>query len=379
MSTILQVIPRLGAGGAEQTVPDVAGALLARGDRPLVVSQGGALVATLDQMGVWHKVAPVASKNPATLLGNAFSLASLARREGVDLFHVRSRAPAWSVLWAARMTGIPVVSTFHAAYRFNGRFKKFYNSVMARADRVIAISDFIGRHVADSYGVGPDRLRVIPRGIDLERFDPQKIDPAQRAALREKWSVPKGSQVLLLLGRLSPIKGHELFLNALALMPSDAPPWCAVILGDDQGRAAYRGLLESLVRGKGLESRVRFVPHGGDMPLAYAASDMAVVPSLVPEGFGRVPVEAMAMGLPVLASALGATQETVAEGQTGWLLPPVDPAAWAAAMGRALTLAAAEKEAMRQAARRRVETLFDKKIMLAKTLAVYDELLHKEA
>jgi len=277
---------------------------------------------------------------------------------------------------AARMTGIFFISTFHAAYKFSSGIKKFYNSVMARADKIIAISDFIAQHIRETYGVEASRICTIPRGIDMDRFNPAQVMARSRTDTRDAWRVSADDNVILLPGRLSPIKGHTVFIEALACM--QRTDCVAVILGDDQGRVAYRQELKDLIAAKGLTARVRMIDHTQDMPAAYALARLVVAPSLVPEGFGRVPVEAMAMGVPVIATKLGGYIETIRDGDNGVLVPAGDAAALATAMDTLLSTPAPDAAA-RQALRDSVAQLYNKKTMVATTLGVYDAALPKRA
>lgn len=373
--TVVQIIPAMGTGGAEQACADVACALVAKGRRALVVSSGGWRVPLLERQGVEHVLFPVHTKNPARILGHAFWLARLLREKSADLVHVRSRAPAWSAWLACRMTHTPFVTTFHAAYAFSSAPKKIYNSVMARGDRVIAISAFIARHVRETYGVGEERLRVIDRGIDVCAFDPLRVEESRKEALRKVWQLESEDVVALLPARLSPIKGHDVLISALQEMKKRGEKIpLAVIVGDDQGRVGYVASLRESIAAAGLCSRVRFVGACQDMPAAYALADVVLAPSRVPEGFGRVPVEAMAAGVPVIASALGASLDTVVDGETGWLLPPENTAAWAEKMGLALSLSQERRALFAQKGRVRAAERYDFRVMVEKTLDVYEDL-----
>jgi len=374
MTTVLQIIPSLGAGGAEQACVDVAAGLVDAGHRAIVVSSGGARVAEILKAGGEHVARPVHTKNPIKMALNALWLVKLIRAEKVDIVHARSRAPAWSAYWACQKTGCRFVTTNHAAYKFSNAAKKFYNSVMAKGERVIAVSEFLGRFVAETYGVGPDRLRVIPRGVDLDKFDPAKVTQERREVLRKAWNLKEGQRAVLLPSRLSPIKGQSVLIEAMALLPPEFSDIAAVILGDDQGRSGYRASLESLIASNGLQNRIGLVAHCTDMPAAYSLASAVVAPSLVPEGFGRVPVEAMAMGVPVIANKIGAFPETIEDRKTGFLVAPGNPRTLAAMIVRALSLKPNERKAMTDAAEERVWRLYDKKKMVGDTLSVYAEL-----
>ncbi len=378
MTTVLQVIPHLGAGGAEQACVDVTAGLTAAGHRALVVSAGGSRVPEIIRSGGHHIAAHVHSKNPLLMLWNALWLATVIVRHKVDIVHARSRAPAWSALWASRLTARPFVTTNHAAYKFSNPIKKFYNSVMAKGDRVIAISDFIAQQVASAYGVSRDIIRTIPRGIDLTRFDPMTIATTRTEPLHREWGVGLGQVIVLSPARLTPIKGQTTLIEAMALLPPELSHVQAVIVGDDQGRVGYRQQLQELIAVRGLQDRVKLVKHCADMPASYAMASLVVATSRVPEGFGRVPVEAMVMGVPVIATRLGGFTETISHGETGFLVDVDDPAALAQAMVDVLTMPREERSALIDKARRHARMRYDKWKMVADTLAVYDELYKKK-
>lgn len=374
MTTVLQIIPNLGAGGAEQACVDVAIGLKTAGHRPLVVSAGGPRVAEILKAGGLHYVWPVNSKNPIMLLINTLWLIKFIQGQKVDVVHARSRAPAWSAFWASRITQRAFVTTNHAAYKFSNPLKKFYNSVMAKGDRIIAISDFIARHVETSYGVSRSIIRTIPRGIDLSRFSSEDVNEARRDALRHDWGIGLQQKLILLPSRLSPIKGQAVLIEAMALLPPNLSFVQAVVVGDDQGRIGYRRELQNLITARGLGDRVKLVKHCTDMPAAYGLASLVVASYLVPEGFGRVPVEAMVMGVPVVATRLGGFIETIKPGETGWLVEPNDPQALALAITEAFMQTADQKATMVQNARQYARMHYDKWKMVADTLAVYDEL-----
>lgn len=369
---ILQVIPSLEAGGAERAAVDIAVALKKAGHVSLVASSGGRLVNEIEQARARHIVHPLQKKNPAAILNNARWLAELIRSEKIDVIHARSRAPAWSAWLAARKTGIPFVTTFHAAYKGLFPLKKLYNSIMARGDRIIAISSFIAAHIRSHYHVPLQKIVTIPRGIDLEAFAQHAVDDVRRKAVAEQLKLEKGVPFILMPGRLSPIKGQELVLEALGQM-KDMPFVCAFV-GPDQGRTSYTQKLKEATHQLGLEKQVRFIERM-DLLAAYARADLVLSPSQVAEGFGRVPVEAMAFGIPVIATALGATQETVKEGETGWLVPAGDGDALCTAIRHALSLPREVRLRMSEQAIQHVRARYDVRTMCAETLSVYQSVL----
>ncbi|MEZ5839692.1 MAG: glycosyltransferase family 4 protein [Hyphomicrobiales bacterium] len=375
------MIPELEAGGAERTTVDIAAALAARGDRALVASEGGRLVAELQARGgEWFDL-PVAAKNPLRMVLNVGRLAALIRRERVDIIHARSRAPAWSALLAARRTGIPFVTTFHGAYKQVGRLKALYNSVMARGDAVIANSAFTAGVIAERFPSARDRIVVIPRGTDLAAFDPARITPERRNRLAAAWAIAAGDRVVLLPARVSPIKGHKVAIEAAARLAGQHPDLVFVMAGDEQGRAGFRAELDADVAAAGLAGRVRFVGHCADMPAALSLASVVIAPSLVPETFGRAAVEAGAMGRPVVVSDLGAFAETVlqppevdAAARTGWRVPAADANALAEAIEEALLVAPDKGADYGDKVRAFMLRHFDLPVMTGATLAVYDRL-----
>lgn len=379
--TVLQVVPELNTGGVEQTTVDMARALSAIAARALVASAGGRLEDALKDAGGTLIRLPVDSKNPLVAIQNGRALKALIRAEGIDLVHVRSRAPAFAALWAARASGIPSVTTYHGIYNGKTALKRWYNGVMTRADLTIANSDFTRAHVLATHGLAPERVISIPRGVDLGRFNPEAVDPARVAALLQQWGLgpADGALRVLLAGRLTRWKGQELLIDALAHLTQNGGPAVQLILaGDDQGRTAYTEGLEARIKSAELSGRVALVGHCSDMPAAYLATDVAAAPSLDPEAFGRTAVEPQAMGRPVLAADHGATRETVIPGKTGWLVPPANAAAWAAALAAAARLSPAERAAMGHTGQAHVRAQFSVEVMCARTLAVYARLLgHK--
>ncbi|MFO0986246.1 MAG: glycosyltransferase family 4 protein [Alphaproteobacteria bacterium] len=366
---ILQVLPSLGGGGVERGTVDVAAAVVKAGGKATVVSAGGPMVRELERAGARHVAMNVDTKNAFEMWRNVRPLAALIARERVDLVHARSRAPAWSARAAARRAGVPFVTTFHGTYNFKTWFKKRYNAIMASGDRVIAISEFIAEHVKTHYRVPAERIEVIHRGVDLDIFAPQAVPVARILALAQRWRLPDGVPVVMLPGRLTRWKGQTVFLEALARL---ADLDCmGVVVGGDQGRTGYREELEGRIAALGLETKVRLVGDVNDMAAAFMLADVVVSASTDPEAFGRIVVEAQAMGRPVIASNHGAAPETVRDGVTGWLVPPGEAAALADAIRRALGLTAEQRQAMAAAAEAHVRGKFAKETMCAKTLALY--------
>ena len=379
--TLLQVVPELETGGAEQTTIDVAHAVVRGGGKALVATRGGRMAARLESDGGRLAQMPVQSKNPLVMLGNAARLVDLIRKEKVSLVHARSRAPAFSALWAAQATKTPFVATYHGVYRAKSNLKRWYNAVMTRGDLVIANSDYTRDHVLAEHGIDPERIVSIPRGIDLDRFNPSWVTPDRVQALRDAWGIEArdGRVKLLLAGRLTRLKGHLTIVEAAARLRADGRDFVIIFAGDDQGRTGYREEIEAAIAAAGLGEHVRLVGHCDDMPAAYLATEVAMLPSTQPESFGRTAVEPQVMGRPVLASDHGGTAETVVHGETGWLVKAGDAEAWAAAMGRAIDAGRARLAAMGQAAANRARQLYSVDAMCEATLAAYARVLAARA
>jgi glycosyltransferase involved in cell wall biosynthesis len=381
--TILQIIPRLDAGGAERTTIDVASALVRAGARALVASEGGRLASELQAVGgVWLPF-PAATKNPLSMFLNMRKLARLMIAERVDLVHARSRAPAWVALGAARIVDRPFMTTYHGAYGGRSALKHRYNSVMARGDVVIANSQFTADNIARLYPRSREKLLVIHRGTDLRTFSPATVDRARVSRLRETWGVAPHERVVLLAARLTPWKGQKILIEAAGLLKSQGFEDARFILaGDPQGRDGYARELDSEIETKGLKRVVSRVGHCADMPAAFLAASVVAVPSTEPEAFGRSAVEAQAMGAMVVVSDLGAVPETVlappdtaAEARTGWRVPAGDAAALAEALRVALTLGASARDAIARRARAHVERRFSLEQMTRQTLEAYLSVL----
>jgi len=376
--TLLQVTPELETGGAEQTTIDVAHAVVAQGGKALVATKGGRMAARLTADGGRLAQMPAQSKNPLVMLGNAARLIDLMRREKVSLVHARSRAPAFSALWAAHATKTPFIATYHGVYNARSNLKRWYNAVMTKGDLVIANSEYTRQHVIREHGVPPEKVVAIPRGVDLTRFEPGMVSCDRVKALAEAWGVAPDERRLkvLLAGRLTRWKGQSLLIETMALLKARGEDRVLLLLaGDDQGRKGYRAELTAAIAAAGLEDRVKLVGHCDDMPAAYLLADVAIAPSLEPEAFGRTAVEPQVMGRPVMAADHGATRETVVPGETGWLVKPGDAEAWVDTLLEACEIGAAQRQAMGQAARARARRLYSVDAMCDATLDVYARVL----
>ncbi|MBW8733849.1 MAG: glycosyltransferase family 4 protein [Asticcacaulis sp.] len=364
-------------GGVEQTTVDVAEAVVRAGGRSIVVSKGGRLEGRLLKGGSTVIKLPVHSKNPFVQWKNVDALKALIRKEGVDIVHVRSRAPAMAAFAAAKACGVRSVSTYAGIYNAKSPLKRWYNSQMTKGDMVIANSDFTRDHILKTYHIPPERVIAIPRGIDLKRFDPEAFDVSRIMTLEENWGIAPDERIrFVMAARLTRWKGQALIILAAAkLRAQGVDNFLVLMAGDDQGRNDYTQSLLKAIDENGLGDHVKLVGHCTDMPSAYAMSHYALAPSLEPEAFGRTAVEPQAMHRPPLAAAHGATVETVIPGKTGWLVAPGDAEAWANAMKTAINLPEAERFAMGEAGRAHVKAHFSLDVMCGRTLDVYRALL----
>jgi glycosyltransferase involved in cell wall biosynthesis len=376
---VLQVLPALGEGGVERGTVDLAAFLVAEGWGALVASVGGSGVARLEAAGGKALPVPLKTKNPLAIHANISRLQKLIQEEGIHLVHARSRGPAWSAYYAARRCGVPFVTTCHGVYSGSTHWLKHrYNAVMASGDRVIAISDFVADHFRERYGVGRDRLRVVARGVDVSQFDPDAVAPEQVAKLASLWRLEEGRQVIMLPGRVVRRKGHLLLLRAIErLQRRDLS--CLIVGGVESG-SGYPDEIRGEIGTLGLGEVVRMVGPCNDMPAAYMLADVVVAPSTIaPEPFGRVSVEAQAMGKPVVVTDMGGLGETLMPAATGWLVPPDDPGELANALELALAMPEDARARLAQRARDFVVRHFSSEEMCRKTLAIYRELLEGAA
>lgn len=330
----LQVLPELESGGVEQCVLALAG-YLARGKHTsLVVSGGGRLVPQLESEGSLHFSMPVGKKSP-TSLAYVHILRRLLIDQKVDILHLHSRMPAW-IAWLAWKSLPPVkrprlVTTFHGFYSVNK-----YSAVMTKGEKIIAVSKAIQDHIQTQYQVEPGRIEMIYNGIDLEKFNPQSVSDERLANLARQWELNQDFPLILLPGRITRLKGHDIFLQSLKRIQD--LPWTAVCAGDLQDNPEYAGKLQQKAKCLGLDTRVKFVGHCPDMPAAFKLADLVVSPaSTEAEAFGLVAVEAAAMGKTVIASAHGGSLETVIPGKTGWLVEPNKEVPLANALREALS------------------------------------------
>ncbi len=375
LPTILQVVPALVTGGVERGTIETVAALVKNGFRAVVASSGGPMVQEVVAAGGTHITLPLKSKNPFTIWRNIARLCRVIRTEKIDIIHARSRAPAWSTYFATRKCHIPFVTTFHSAYGAGSKIKRLYNSVMAKGERAIAISDFVADYAEKTYNVSRNIMRVIPRGVDIAQFDRTKIDASRIENLRRAWNIKAGTPVILMPARVTRWKGQSVLVQALAQIKRR--DFICIIVGGGKD-TSYGQEVAQKIKQAGLDTNIALMDTCRDMAAAYCLADMVIVPSIRPEGFGRVVIEAQAMGAPVIATNHGGARETVIEGETGWLVEPNNAAALAQSIDATLNLSPKARQDLAARAIAHIRAHFTTDTMTSKTIAVYRELLQKE-
>ncbi len=372
----MQIIPALGTGGAEQGCIDVAAELVRSGAKSIVVSHGGHRIPEILRGGSIHVDLPVHSKNPFVMWRNIARLRKLIREHDVDIVHARSRAPAWSAWKAVENTRARFMTTCHAPFNISGDVKKFYNSSIARGERVIAISNYVREYLLKNYEIEDRNIRLVHRGVAIEKFHPNAVAPTHLIKLSKDWRLPDGCTIVMMPARVTRWKGHLVLVDAMSKLKRD-DVFC-VMIGDDQGRSEFTAEVETAIREKGLEGRVRMVGYCGDMPAAYMLANVVVSASTDPEGFGRVPIEAQAMGRPIVATNHGGAMETILPGETGWLVEPGNAEELAKAIDEALAMTPEQRAYMATHAMMHIAENFTRSRMVDQTMDVYAELLQEK-
>ena len=374
---ILQVLPELDHCGVEVGTVQIADALRQHGIKNFVASAGGRMVHDLEKIKVPHITLPLKTKNPIKLYLNSLKLEKIIKENGINIVHARSRAPAWSAYWAAKRAGVKFITTFHGTYGPGPKgIKKFYNRVMTYGQRVIAISNHIKKHITENYRINEDKIRLIHRCVDIEKFSPAAVSQERIIRAVQENGIPEDLPVISLIGRITRWKGQHVLLEALSKL-KDRDFFC-LIVGSDQGRVKYTEELKELVKKYGLESKVKFIGQSFDIPALLMVSDIVLSTAVEPEAFGRAAIEGQAMGKIVIASNLGGSLENTIDGVTGKLYESSDPQALADAIRWALDLPLEEKKKISAAAIKNVKENFTKQIMCDKTIAVYNELINMD-
>ncbi|MBW8310232.1 MAG: glycosyltransferase family 4 protein [Candidatus Paracaedibacteraceae bacterium] len=373
---VLQIVPRLNSGGVERVTIDTAGFLAQYDDTPTyVASAGGILVPQLTQRGAIHIQLPLATKNPFKIIWNGLRLAKIVQEHGIELLHVRSRAPAWSTLIASRLTGVPFITTYHGAYRINAPLKNWYNSAMVRGKCVISISDFVSRLIKEHHKtLDPKIIKIYP-GVDVRGFlNPSHYTLGDLLRQREEWDIPPDAFVMLAVGRIARAKRFDLAVRALGKL-ADHQNLYLVIAGSDQGRSDLSQNLLDLAQQFGVTERVRLVQDFKDIPLVYALCDLVLFPTEMMETYGRITAEAGAMGKIIIATDVGAIAELILDGETGYVFPKGNLEALVDIIRKVLSMSPEKKLSMENKARTHVGTHFNAERMYTETLKLYQEII----
>ncbi len=384
---IMQILPALENGGVERGTIDIAKALKKADFEPIVVSAGGILVYQLREAKITHIQLPVNKKNPFTIFSNIEKIAQLIEDHNVDIVHVRSRAPMWSAYFACKETNTKLISTIHGTYSLNfWKWKSFwlkkkYNEMMLKADKIIVVSNFIKNYLIENYqnqksdskqNLFLEKITVIQRGADLNHFKSDIISKTRVIDLIHKWRIPEEKKIILMPARFTAWKGHEFLIEALAKVKSDF--YCAMV-GSDHGHKKFRKKIEAKIVKENLEGKVGIVGVCKEMPVAYAMSHLVVCPSVKPEAFGRIAIEAQAASKIIIATKIGGSLETIIDGKTGFLVENGDVEKFAQLIDHALTMSKSEVDVITSAARKNIEENFSNEKMCDETLRVYEDVL----
>ena len=378
---VLQVIPRLGYGGAETGCYDIAHYLPENNCKSFIVTSGGELIKFIDKKKVKLIRLPVQSKNPLLIFFNSIILIGIILYYNITIVHARSRAPAWSCLFATKLTRRKFVTTFHGTYNFNGNIKKFYNSVMVRSDLIIAGSNFIFSHIKENYSEflkSTKKFLVIFRGINIDYFDASTKLESDEKKLLQKWEINKEKKIILMPGRLTSWKGQQLFIDAINQVKIELgyEAFHVVILGSEQGRDLYKKKLIRLCEQYRLTNQIKFIEHCEDMALAYKVSDIVVSPSIEPEAFGRVAVEAQSMEKLIIASNIGGSNETIINGKTGILFESGNVKSLSEKIIQAITMDETSIKSIGKEGRKNIIKKFNVEKMCFSTYSEYKRLLN---
>tara|TARA_Y100001934_G_scaffold177065_1_gene209676 strand:+ start:500 stop:1663 length:1164 start_codon:yes stop_codon:yes gene_type:complete len=372
---ILQVLPHLNSGGLVSGAIEISNALQKSGHISYVASNGGRREREIIREGGIVLLLPLASKNPITIFRNIYRLSKIIQKNKIDIIHARSRAPAWSAYFAAKKMNIPFITTFHGTYSIKGKWKKKYNSVMTKGDKVIAISNFIKKHILNNYNINHQKVVTIHRGINLDTFNHLEVSDERLISFCKKFNIPEDNFVILLPGRITRWKGHKTLIEAVAMLGRE--DIVCLFVGDIQGRNKYYNELNSLIDKLGLTNNFRIIENQIDMAAIYKLADVVISASTEPEAFGRVVAEAQAMGRPTVAVNHGGGPEIIINNVTGWLFKSGDAIDLSDKILKAIDLDDLERKNMASKAIERTSLNFNNDTMCFKTLEIYSDLINR--
>ena len=379
---ILQIIPNMEIGGAERTVLEITSFLKDTEFSSLVLTSGGKLIGELEKENIEVIKLKIDKKNPYSIIKNFFLFIKIFREKKIDLVHVRSRAPAWSAIFAAKKIGIPVLTTWHGHVSNSSFIKKIYNSIMLKGDAVIANSAYTAERISKIYNIDLNKIDIISRGVNVESFEGSKFSNTEISNMKKIWSVDDNKIIILFPARLTRWKGHLVTIEAINLLKKEKFFDHVIFLfaGEKAGAENYIKKLNSIITKFKLQENIKLVERIENMPLAYHASDIVLSPSIEPEPFGRIPIEAQAAGKTIIASDHGAVKDTIKNGNnfTGFKVRPNDPQALSIAIKQSIIMDKKDLTKMHERAISNVKNNFSLENMCKKTLEVYKRLLISE-
>jgi len=380
---IMQILPSLESGGVERGVVDIAISLEKEGYKAVVVSNGGSMVYHLKERGIKHIKISINSKNPIKIYSNIKKLENIIRENNVSLVHVRSRAPMLSAYFACKRTNTKIITTVHGSYSL-GFFsikhflpKMFYNSMMLRSDKIIAVSNFIKEYIVSNYQRFFDiplesKITIVHRGVDLNHFNPKRVSNSHIIELAKKWNLPEDKKIIMMPARITAWKGHNFLIDSLKKVKSE---FMCIFVGSDHNHRKFRKKIENRIVSEGLSGKVKFVGACKDMSIAYALSNLVISASVKPEAFGRIAIEAQAMKRLVIATNIGGSLETIIDGKTGFLVSNNDAEMMASVIEKLLSISKDEENVICDAARKHIEENFSNQKMYHETITIYRNLL----
>lgn len=376
---ILQIIPNMEIGGAEKTVIEIASFLKQREFSSLVLTSGGKLINNLYANNIEVIILPIDNKNPFLIFKNIFIFMKIFREKKINLVHVRSRAPAWSAIFAAKKTGVPVLTTWHGHVKNTSIFKKFYNSIMLKGDAVIANSSYTAKKISEIYKINLNKIDVISRGVNVKTYEKSQFSNKEIKKIKKLWNVSDDKKIILLPARLTKWKGHLVAIEAINLLKKENffDQIYFIFAGEKKGAEKYLKKLVKAIEKNKIQKNVKIVERIENMPLAYQAADIILAPSIEPEPFGRIPIEAQAAGKIIIASDHGAVKDTIIDGDnfTGFKVKPNEPVSLSDAIKKSILISDEELVKIQQRGFLNIKNNFSLETMCKKTLKVYERLL----
>ena len=377
---ILQIIPSMEIGGAERTVLEITAFLKNTNYTSLVLTSGGKLIKDLEKLNIEVVRYPIDKKNPLLIIKNIIELKKLFIEKNIDLIHVRSRAPAWSAIFAARSLKIPIVTTWHGHVSNSSWFKKKYNSIMHRGNALIANSNYTAENINKIYKIDKDKIDIIPRGVNTEKFKASNFSDEEKIKIKKEWKVFDQNKIILLLpARLTRWKGHEVVIKAIGLLKNEEffKNIVCLFAGNQKGSERYIQNLKETIASLSLDDKIKLIGQVENMPLAYQVSNIILSPSIQPEPFGRIPIEAQASGKIIISSNAGAVKETIKSGQdsTGFKVKPNNSEELAHQIKLVIKMKDEDLQEIKERAILNVKNNFSLETMCKKTLEVYNRLL----